>query len=125
MKNLLWITSLILAIAVARAAALQTPTAVATASSPCNDAVAADKKKEAVLHDPLLDPVEEMRMRAQKKMEEKNFKELQDAATELAAVTAKMSREIDSGGQFVVSLRVLDELDQIEKLTKRVRSRAK
>jgi len=64
-------------------------------------------------------------LRAQKKMEEKNFKEMQEAATDLAAVSKKMSQEIDAGGQFVVSLRVLDELDQIEKLTKKVRSRAK
>jgi len=36
-----------------------------------------------------------------------------------------MSKEIDAGGQYVISLRVQDDLEQIEKLTKRVRSRAK
>jgi len=58
-------------------------------------------------------------------MDEKNFKELQEAATDLSAVSARMSKEIDAGGQYVLSLRVLNDLDQIEKLTKRVRSRAK
>jgi hypothetical protein len=58
-------------------------------------------------------------------MDEKNFKELQAAATDLATVSERMSKEIDAGGQYVISLRVLNDLDQIEKLTKKVRSRAK
>jgi hypothetical protein len=58
-------------------------------------------------------------------MDEKNFKELQAAATDLAEVSARMSKEIDASGQYVLSLRVLNDLDQIEKLTKKVRSRAK
>jgi hypothetical protein len=101
-------------------------------SPPCNDQASDiksdnndDKKKDAIEHDPLADPSEEMRIRAQKKMDEKNFKELQAAATDLASVSARMSKEIDTGGQYVLSLRVLNDLDQIEKLTKRVRSRAK
>jgi hypothetical protein len=103
--------------------ARQTPSVTQTV--PCNDQVSEDKKKDAVEHDPLADPTEEMRVRNQKKMDEKNFKELQEASTDLAAVSARMSKEIDASGQYVLSLRVLNDLDQIEKLTKRVRSRAK
>jgi len=127
MKNRLLIPSILLLFAGAHMMARQTPSA--SQSAPCNDQASidntADKKKEALEHDPLADPAEEMRSRAQKKMDEKNFKELQEAATDLAAVSAKMSKEIDAGGQFVVSLRVLNDLEQIEKLTKKVRSRAK
>jgi hypothetical protein len=128
MKNRLLIPSLLLFFFVAaHMLARQTPPVSQTA--PCNDQVSDDKtddkKKEAIEHDPLADPTEEMRIRAQKKMDEKNFKELQDAASDLATISARMSKEIDASGQYVLSLRVLNDLDQIEKLTKKVRSRAK
>jgi hypothetical protein len=120
---------ILLFLAVASMSAPQTPSTnqanPANPAIPCNDPVSADTKKEVVEHDPLADPAEELRIRAQKKMDEKNFKELQEAATELATVSGRMSKEIDESGQFVLSLRVLDDLDQIEKLTKKVRSRAR
>jgi hypothetical protein len=128
MKNKLLIPSLILFSLVAHMMARQSP----SVSPPCNDQASEirgdnndDNKKDAIEHDPLADPTEEMRIRAQKKMDEKNFKELQAAATDLAEVSARMSKEIDASGQYVLSLRVLNDLDQIEKLTKKVRSRAK
>jgi hypothetical protein len=123
MKNRLLIPSILLFFVAAHMMARQTPSVTQTV--PCNDPVSDDKKKDAVEHDPLADPTEEMRIRNQKKMDEKNFKELQEASTDLAAVSARMSKEIDASGQYVLSLRVLNDLDQIEKLTKRVRSRAK
>jgi len=124
MKNTLLVSIVILLFAVAHSMAKQTPS-TAKPADPCKEQAAADKKTEAIQHDPLLDPAEELRLRAQKKMEEKNFKELQDAASELAVVSARMSKEIDASGQYVLSLRVMDDLTQIEKLTKKVRSRAK
>jgi len=126
MKNKLLLPSILLIFVAAHIMARQSPTVSQTI--PCNDQASDssdDKKKDAIEHDPLADPTEEMRIRAQKKMDEKNFKELQEAATDLATVSARMSREIDAGGQYVLSLRVLNDLDQIEKLTKKVRSRAK
>ena len=126
MKNKLLLPSILLIFVAAHMMARQAPTVSQTI--PCNDQASDssdDKKKDAIEHDPLADPTEEMRIRAQKKMDEKNFRELQEAATDLATVSARMSREIDAGGQYVLSLRVLNDLDQIEKLTKKVRSRAK
>jgi hypothetical protein len=126
MKNKLLLPSILLIFIAAHMMARQAPTVSQTI--PCNDQASDtsdDKKKDAIEHDPLADPTEEMRIRAQKKMDEKNFKELQEAASDLATVSAKMSKEIDAGGQYVLSLRVLNDLDQIEKLTKKVRSRAK
>jgi len=128
MKNRLLIPSILLFffalfLFAAHMMARQTPPV--TQSVPCNDEASDDKKKDAIEHDPLADPTEEMRIRNQKKMDEKNFKELQEASTDLAAVSARMSKEIDASGEYVLSLRVLNDLDQIEKLTKRVRSRAK
>jgi len=126
MKNKLLLPSILLIFVAAHMMARQAPTVSQTI--PCNDQASDssdDKKKDAIEHDPLADPTEEMRIRAQKKMDEKNFRELQEAATDLATVSARMSKEIDAGGQYVLSLRVLNDLDQIEKLTKKVRSRAK
>jgi len=133
MKNRFLIPTILLLLAGVHIMARQSPTGQ---SAPCNDQASVDdkgenkgdsvdKKKDAIEHDPLADPAEELRIRAQKKMDEKNFKELQQAATELAAISSRMSKEIDAGGQYVLSLRVLNDLDQIEKLTKKVRSRAK
>jgi hypothetical protein len=121
MKNTLLISIVILFLA-GVLLARQTP--AANPETPCNEQTAAGKK-DNIEHDPLLDPADELRIRAQKKMEEKNFKELQDASTELASISARMSKEIDASGQYVISVRVLDDLDKIEKLTKKVRSRAK
>ena len=132
MKNRLLIPTAILLLGGVHLLAKQNPSP--DAADPCNqqssiagkaDDKIGEKTKEIVEHDPLADPIEEMRVRSQKKMDEKNFKELQEAATELAAISARMSREIDAGGQYVVSLRVQTDLEQIEKLTKKVRSRAK
>jgi hypothetical protein len=104
--------------------AIQAP--ASESGPPCSEqSAAADKKKVALDHDPLLDPAEELRIRAQKKMEEKNFKEMQDAANELSSLSGQMSSEINASGQYVISIRVLDDLDRIEKLAKKVRSRAR
>jgi len=124
MKNKLLVPFVLLVLAGVQVWARQTPTP--NAANPCNDSIAAaDKKKESVEHDPLADPLEELRTRNQKKIDEKNFKELQDSAAELAAVSARMSKEIDAGGQYVISIRVLEDLDKAEKLTKKIRGRVK
>src|SRR6476661_4779563 len=116
MKNRLLIPSLLLVFLAVHLMARQTPSVSQTA--PCNDQASDgkgdsndEKKKDAIEHDPLADPTEEMRIRAQKKMDEKNFKELQEAATDLATVSSRMSKEIDASGQYVLSLRVLNDLD--------------
>ena len=124
MKNKLLVPFVLLVLAGVQLWARQTPTQ--NAENPCNDSIAAaDKKREALEHDPLADPLEELRTRNQKKIDEKNFKELQDSAAELAAVSARMSKEIETGGQYVISIRVLEDLDKAEKLTKKIRGRVK
>jgi hypothetical protein len=127
MKNKLWsvwvstiIVSFTLFFSVEYLSARQTP---AKAADPCADS--ANSKKDSLGHDPLADPVDEMRLRAQMRLDEKNFKELQQAADELAAVSASMKVEIEKTGQYAISLRVMDQISQIEKLTKQVKSRAK
>lgn len=71
------------------------------------------------------DPVKEMQRKAEKEAGEKNYKELKDAATELAELSRQISADIDEGGQHVISARLYDRLDKIDKLTKRIREKAK
>jgi type VI protein secretion system component VasF len=71
------------------------------------------------------DPAKEMQKRAEKESSEKNYKELREAATELAELTKQLSTEIDEAGQHVISARVFDRLERIEKLAKRIRDKAK
>ena len=71
------------------------------------------------------DPAKDMQKRAEKESSEKNYKELREAATELAELSKQLSAEIDESGQHVISARVFDRLDKIEKLAKRIRDKAK
>src|SRR5206468_7401079 len=71
------------------------------------------------------DPAKEMQKRAEREFSEKNYIELKAAATELAELSKRLSADIDEGGQHVISARVFDRLDKIEKLTKRIRDKAK
>jgi|SRR5438876_9144438 len=71
------------------------------------------------------DPLKEMQKHAEKEAGEKNYKELKDAAAELADLTRMISSDIDEGGKDVISARIFERLDKVEKLAKRVREKAK
>ena len=71
------------------------------------------------------DPLKDMQKRVEKEAGEKNYKELKDAATELADLSKQISADIDEGGSHVISARIFERLDKIEKLTKRIREKAK
>lgn len=75
--------------------------------------------------EPGRDPVKEMQKMAQKQAAERNFKELKESAAELAELGKQISTEINAGGQHVISARLFDRLDKIEKLAKRIREKAK
>src|SRR5262245_58110678 len=71
------------------------------------------------------DPLKELQKRAEKEASEKNYKQLRDAATELADLSKQISQEIDEGGKEVISARIFERLDKIERLAKRIREKAK
>jgi hypothetical protein len=71
------------------------------------------------------DPVKDMQKKAEKEAGEKNYRELKEAATELADLSKQISSDIDEGGKDVISARIFERLDRIEKLTKRIREKAK
>jgi hypothetical protein len=71
------------------------------------------------------DPLKDMQKKAEKEASERNYKELKDAAAELADLSKQISSDIDEGGKDVISARIFERLDKIEKLTKRIREKAK
>jgi len=83
----------------------------------------------AVLASPLQqfprDPLKDLQKKAEKEASEKNYKELKEAAAELADISKQISSDIDEGGKDVISARIFERLDRIEKLTKRIRDKAK
>jgi len=66
-----------------------------------------------------------LQKKAEKEATEKNYKELKEAAAELADISKQISSDIDEGGKDVISARIFERLDRIEKLTKRIRDKAK
>jgi len=71
------------------------------------------------------DPLKEMQRRAEKEASEKNYRELKEAAAELVDLSKQINTDIEDGGKDVISIRIFDRLDRIEKLTKRIREKAK
>ena len=71
------------------------------------------------------DPLKDMQKRAEKEAGEKNFRDLKEAAAELADLSKQISVEIEDGGKDVISARIFEKLDKIEKLTRRIREKAK
>ena len=71
------------------------------------------------------DPAKEMARKAEKEIAEKKYRELKDAASELAALSREISDAVEQGGQHVISAKIFDKLDKIEKLARRIRDKAK
>jgi len=71
------------------------------------------------------DPLKDMQKRAEKEASQKNYKELKEAAAELADLSKQISADIDEGGKDVISARIFERLDKIERLTKKIREKAK
>jgi Ribonuclease G/E len=71
------------------------------------------------------DPFKEMQRRAEKEATEKNYKELKEAAAELADLSKQISLDIEDGGKNVISARIFERLERVEQLAKRIREKAK
>jgi hypothetical protein len=71
------------------------------------------------------DPIGDLERRAAREMREKRFRELKDSAVEMAELSRKVSDDLEKGGQDVISTKVFENLDKIEKLVKQVRNKAK
>jgi hypothetical protein len=62
---------------------------------------------------------------AQKEAAEKGYREMKAAAAELATLSRQLSEEIDKGSEHVISIKVFDRIEKIEKLLKEIRNKAR
>ena len=72
-----------------------------------------------------LDPLKESARIRVKEQARKNFEELKQAAAELVDLSDKLNQDVIEGGEDVISARIFDRIDKIEKVTKRIRDKAK
>ena len=71
------------------------------------------------------DPIKEAARKREKMAAEKNYQELKDAANELQTVVKTLNDEVGKSDQHVISARIFDQVDKIEKLTKTIKSKAR
>src|ERR1043166_7723747 len=70
------------------------------------------------------DPVKDAARKLDKQIKEQNYKELKDASAELLAISKALNDEVEKSDEHVISARIFEKVDKIEKLTKRIRDKA-
>ena len=71
------------------------------------------------------DPVKEAARKLDKQVKAQNLKELKEAAAELTTLTKDLNDEIEKSGENVISARIFNKVEQIERVAKRIRDKAK
>ena len=72
-----------------------------------------------------LDPFKEGARIREKEQAKKNYGELKTAAAELIDLSQQLNQDVIDSGEDVISAKIFDRLDKIERLTKRIRDKAK
>ena len=71
------------------------------------------------------DPVKDAARKLDKQVKAQNLKELKEAAAELATLSKELNDEVEKSGENVISARIFNKVEQIEKVAKRIRDKAK
>jgi hypothetical protein len=71
------------------------------------------------------DPVREAARKREKQFKEDNYRELKEASAELLTLSKELADEVEQSGENKMSARIFDKVDKIEKLTKKIRDRAR
>jgi hypothetical protein len=71
------------------------------------------------------DPVKDAARKLDKQVKAQNLKELKEASAEMMALTRELNDEIEKSGENVISARIFNKVEQIEKVAKRIRDKAK
>ena len=71
------------------------------------------------------DPVKEAARAREKQFRQENYRDLKEAATELLNLSKELNDEVEKSGEHVVSARIFDKLDKIDKTAKRIRDKAR
>jgi hypothetical protein len=89
-----------------------------------NRSVSPQENQRRTIQDGPRDLLRETLRQAEKEAAEKNYKQMKDAAAELALLSRQLSEEVDKGSEHVISIKILDRIEKIEKLLKEIRSKA-
>jgi len=71
------------------------------------------------------DPIKDAARKLEKQTKEQNYKELKEASEELLTVSKELVDEVEKSGENVISARIFAKVDKIDKLTKKIRDRAR
>ena len=71
------------------------------------------------------DPIKEAARKLEKQIREDNYRDLKLAANELLALSKDLNDEVEKSGEFVMSARIFEKLEKIDKVTKRIRDKAR
>ena len=71
------------------------------------------------------DPVKEAARKLEKQVKAQNLKELKEASAELLTLSRELNDEVEKSGENVISARIFNKVEQIEKVAKRIRDKAK
>ena len=71
------------------------------------------------------DPVKDAARKLDKQVKAQNLKELKEAAAELMTLSKELNDEVEKSGENVISARIFNKAEQIEKAAKRIRDKAK
>jgi hypothetical protein len=71
------------------------------------------------------DPVKEAARKLEKQVKEQNYKDLKEASAELVTVSRELNDEVEKSDEHVISARIFDKVEKIEKLTKKIRDKAR
>lgn len=67
----------------------------------------------------------EARRKADKDRAEKRYQELKEAVAELHRLSETLTEQVEQSNQHVISAKILETTEKIEKLVKRIRDRAR
>jgi hypothetical protein len=71
------------------------------------------------------DPIKEAARKLEKQIKEDNYKELKSASAELLALSKDIHEEVEKSGEYVMSARIFDRIEKIEKLTRKIKDKAR
>jgi len=80
---------------------------------------------QAIAAQEVKDPLKEAARKLDKQIKEQNYKDLKEASAELLNLSKQLNDEVEKSGENVMSARIFDKVDKIEKLTKKIRDRAR
>lgn len=71
------------------------------------------------------DPLREAARKLEKKIKEDNYRDLKNASDELVTLSKEIQDEVGKSGENVMSARIFDKLDKLDKAARKIREKAR